>query len=89
MGLIAKTRLMEELSMKRQHLFTAVIEREDDMYVAISPELDIASQGSTVEEARDNLIEAIELFLEVADPSEIEGRLRNEIFITQVGILVG
>lgn len=61
--------------MKRQQMFTAIIEREEDMYVAICPELDIASQGDTVEEARDNLVEAIELFLEVADPSEIEGRL--------------
>ncbi len=75
--------------MKRQQLFTAIIEREDDMYVAICPELDVASQGETVEEARDNLIEAIELFLEVADPTEIEDRLHNEVFVTQVGVLVG
>lgn len=75
--------------MKRQQLFTAVIEREDDMYVALCPELDIASQGDTVEEARDNLIEAIELFLETADPTEIENRLHSEIFVTQVGVLVG
>lgn len=61
--------------MKRQQMFTAIIEREEDMYVAICPELDIASQGDTVEEARDNLVEAIELFLEVADPSEITGHL--------------
>jgi predicted RNase H-like HicB family nuclease len=75
--------------MKRQQLFTAIIEREDDMYVAICPELDVASQGETVEEARDNLIEAIELFLEVADSTEIESRLHNEVFVTQVGVLVG
>lgn len=75
--------------MKRQQQFTAIIEREGDMYVAISPELDIASQGNTVEEARNNLIEAIELFLEVADASEIEGRLHHEVFVTQVGVLVG
>ena len=73
--------------MKRQQLFTAIIEREDDVYVAISPELDIASQGATIEEARDNLIEAIELFLEVTDPAEIEARLHNEVFVTQVGVL--
>jgi predicted RNase H-like HicB family nuclease len=75
--------------MKRQQLFTAIIEREDDIYVALCPELDIASQGETVEEARDNLVEAIELFLEVADPSEIESRLHNEVFVTQVGVVVG
>jgi predicted RNase H-like HicB family nuclease len=75
--------------MKHTHQFTAIIEREGEMYVAISPELDIASQGDTVEEARNNLIEAIELFLEVADPSEIESRLHNEVFVTQVGVVVG
>ena len=42
--------------------FTAVIERDDDWYVALCPELDIASQGTSVEEARRNLIEAIKLF---------------------------
>ncbi|MFB2979248.1 type II toxin-antitoxin system HicB family antitoxin [Microseira sp. BLCC-F43] len=55
--------------------FTAIIEREDDGYVALCPELDIASQGDTVEQARANLIEALELFFEVAEPSEIERRL--------------
>lgn len=74
---------------KKQQQFTAIIERERDWYVATSPELDIASQGTTVEEARNNLIEAIELFLETADPSEIQERLHAEIFITQVGVLVG
>ena len=42
----------------------AIIEREDDAYVALCPELDIASQGDTVERARTNLIEALELFFE-------------------------
>jgi predicted RNase H-like HicB family nuclease len=49
-----------------------VIEREDDWYVALCPELDVASQGRTIEEARNNLKEAIELYLESADPSEIQ-----------------
>ena len=57
-----------------RHL-TATIEREDDMYVALCPELDIASQGYTVAEARDNLKEALELFLEVASDAEIRRRL--------------
>jgi predicted RNase H-like HicB family nuclease len=69
--------------------FTAVIEREDDGFVALCPELDIASQGDTVEEARQNLIEAIEFFLEEADPSEVQQRLQSEIFITQVLVPVG
>ena len=55
---------------------TAIIEREDDMYVALCPELDIASQGDSVTEARDNLKEALELFFETAAKPEIRRRLR-------------
>lgn len=61
--------------MKQLQHFTGIIEREEEGYVALCPELDIASQGDTVEEARSNLIEAIELFFEVADPSEIRDRI--------------
>ena len=53
---------------------TAVIEREGDGYVATCPELDVVSQGGTVEEARWNLLEAVEGFFEVASPSEIKRR---------------
>ena len=69
--------------------FTAIIEREVGGYVSLCPELDIASQGDTVEEAKTNLTEAIELFLEVADETEIKSRLRTEIFITQLEVTVG
>lgn len=55
---------------------TAIIEREDDGFVALCPELDIASQGSSVEEARSNLVEALSLFFEVAEESEVACRLR-------------
>lgn len=75
--------------MKRVQQFTGIIEREGDGYVSLCPELDIASQGSTVEEARRNLIEALELFFETASPSEIENRLHNEIFITRLEIAIG
>lgn len=75
--------------MKKMQQFTAFIEREEDGYVSLCPELDIASQGDTVEEARANLIEAIELFFEVADPSEIASRLKSEIFITRLEVSVG
>jgi predicted RNase H-like HicB family nuclease len=75
--------------MKQTRQLTAIIEREDDGYVALCPELDIASQSDTVEEARRNLVEALELFFEVADPSEVERRLHNEIFVTRVEIPVG
>ena len=53
---------------------TAIIERESNCYVALCPELDIASQGATVDEARDNLKEALELFFEVASPAEVQRR---------------
>jgi predicted RNase H-like HicB family nuclease len=75
--------------MKATRQLTAIIERDGGTYVALCPELDIASQGGTVEEARQNLIEALELFFEVADPSEIERRLPEEFFITRIEIPVG
>ena len=55
---------------------TAIIEREGEDYVALCPELDIASQGATVNEARDNLTEALELFFECASSKERTERLR-------------
>lgn len=76
--------------MKHIQQFTGIIEREGDGYVALCPELDIASQGDTVEEARNNLIEALELFFECADISEIERRLRkHELFVTRLEVAVG
>ncbi len=68
---------------------TAIIEREGGGYVSLCPELDIASQGDTIEQARDNLREALELFFESASTEEIKRRLRNDVFVTQVEIAVG
>lgn len=65
--------------MKSTQQFTAIIEREGDGYVSLCPELDIASQGDNIEEARQNLIEALELFFETADPSEIKNRLHSAL----------
>jgi predicted RNase H-like HicB family nuclease len=45
-------------------VFTAVLHREDDLYVAECPEIGTVSQGATVEEAVANLREATELYLE-------------------------
>jgi len=75
--------------MGTKRLLTAIIEREGDGYVALCPELDVASQGDTVEKARANLTEALELFFETADPTEIEGRLKGEVFVTQLEVSVG
>jgi len=68
---------------------TAIIEREDNGYVALCPELDIASQGDSIEEARENLREALELFFETASPEEVERRLHGEVYITSLEIAVG
>ncbi|HEX7998365.1 MAG TPA: type II toxin-antitoxin system HicB family antitoxin [Pyrinomonadaceae bacterium] len=68
---------------------TATIWREDDGFVALCNELDIASQGDSIEEARANLKEAIELFLETAHPKEIDQRLNSEIYITTLEVNVG
>lgn len=72
---------------KRQ--LTAIIEREGDRYVALCPELDIASQGTSIEQARANLKEALELFFETADPVEIKTRLHDDIFVTRVEVAIG
>ena len=65
------------------HSYTAILEKEGDMYVSLCPELDVASQGVTVEEATANLKEAVELFLECADAEEIKRRLHTEVFVTR------
>jgi predicted RNase H-like HicB family nuclease len=72
-----------------QRQLTAIIEREGDGYVSLCPEYDIASQGSTIEEARENLREALELFFEAASPDEVRTRLREEVYVTQVEVVVG
>jgi predicted RNase H-like HicB family nuclease len=73
--------------MNRQ--LTAIIGREGDGYIALCPELDIASQGDTIESARNNLKEALELFFETASPEEIKQRLHEEIYVTRLEVAVG
>ena len=74
--------------MQQSRRLTAIIERERDGYVALCPEVDVASEGASLEEARANLIEALTLFFETADPSEVE-RLHSDLFVTQVEVPVG
>ncbi len=73
--------------MNRQ--LTAIIEREGDGYVSLCPELDIASQGDSIESARENLREALELFFECASPEEVRERLHGEVYVTQLEVAVG
>ena len=75
--------------MRQTRRLTAIIEREGDGFVALCPELDVASQGNTLSKAKDNLAEAVELFLEVADHAEIESRLHSEVYVTSLEVAVG
>jgi predicted RNase H-like HicB family nuclease len=76
-------------SVQRVQRVTAVIERESDGYVALCPELDIASQGNTIEEARNNLQEALALFMETASPEEITERFHSEVYVTGLDLAFG
>lgn len=69
--------------------FTAIIEREGDGYVSFCPEIDVASQGATVQEASANLREAVELFFETASADEISQRSHDEVYVTRLEIPVG
>ena len=79
----------KKISMNSFQNFTAIIEKESNGYVSLCPELDIASQGNSIEEAKYNLQEAIELFLEHASKEEITSRLKTDVFITNMQIEVG
>ncbi len=68
---------------------TAIIEREGEMFVALCPEFDVASQGDTIEQARRNLAEALELFFECASAEEIKRRRLSEVYVTQVEVTIG
>lgn len=71
------------------HTFTVLIQKEDDGFVALCPELDIASQGDSIPQARENLKEAVELFFETADSTEVEQRWNTETYITSLEVKVG
>ena len=58
--------------------FPAVVTKEEKLYVAHCPEVDVTSQGHTIEEALDNLKEALELYLE-DEKAEIPKRLMTPL----------
>ena len=74
-------------SMQKQ--LTVIITHEEDGYVSLCPEFDIASQGESIEEARENLREALELFFETASSEEIQTRLHEEVYVTRMEVAVG
>jgi predicted RNase H-like HicB family nuclease len=63
---------------------TAVIEREEDWFVATCPELGVASQGRTLEEAERMVKEAVGLLLAEADEAEIQRRLNRGVKVTEL-----
>jgi predicted RNase H-like HicB family nuclease len=72
-----------------KYQLTAIIEREEDGNAALGPELDVSSQGESVEQARENLREALELFFESAPAEEITRRLAFEMYVTQLEVSAG
>lgn len=71
--------------MKRR--FTAVINKEDNWYVAHCVELDVVSQGKTIEEAKANLKEAVELYLESFGEDDYPGS-KDEIILSPFEVVV-
>jgi predicted RNase H-like HicB family nuclease len=67
---------------------TAVLIREDEGFVALCPELDVASQGESVEEAKANLREAVELFFECASAEEVRDRLASESYVSSLEVSI-
>ena len=74
--------------MKDKKELTAIIQQEGEGYVALCPEIDIVSQGDTIEAARINLIEALELFFELASKEEIKYRQHKKVLVTQVEVAI-
>jgi predicted RNase H-like HicB family nuclease len=71
-----------------KHTLTAILTREDSGFVALCPEVDVASQGTTVEEAKANLKEAVKLFFECASECEVRQRMTSESFISSLEVQV-
>jgi predicted RNase H-like HicB family nuclease len=67
---------------------TAVLIREGDGFVALCPEIDVASQGDSVEEAKANLREAVELFFECASAEELKDRFASESYVSSLEVSV-
>ena len=70
--------LSSDLSVK----YSAVIRKGEKQYVALCPELDVVSQGYTIDEALENLTEAVELYLE----DEPAASPTSQVFVTQIEV---
>ncbi len=71
------------------HGLIAVIRRQDDAWISWCPEIDIASQGDTIEQAKANLKEVVELYVETAKESEIKELLGVEMYVSSFEVNVG
>ena len=67
-------------------MITVSVIQDDDVYISHCLDYDIASQGSTSQEAIDNIKEAVALFLESASPKEIQSRLERRGHIEQLKV---
>jgi len=79
----------QEPSYVKPHSFTAIVQKDHDAWISLCPELDVASQGESIEEAKANLREAVELFLETASPKELDQRFRSETYLSQLEVNLG
>ncbi|GBE19611.1 hypothetical protein BMS3Abin17_00335 [archaeon BMS3Abin17] len=70
--------------MEKQTDFTVIVKKGEKQFVALCPELDVVSQGYTVEESINNLKEACELYIE--EMGMPEGISSGDIIVTQFGI---
>lgn len=70
------------------YTFSAIVEKEGKFFVALCPELDVASQGKSVDAALANLKEALGLYLETASPKELKAALSSRPLITTLEVTV-
>jgi predicted RNase H-like HicB family nuclease len=68
---------------------TAILEREGDGFVSLCPEVDVASQGDTIEHAWTNLQEASKVFFETVSEIEVAEPLSGEVYVTTLEVAVG
>ena len=64
--------------------YNVVITKEEDMYVALNPDTGVVSQGESIEEASENIREALHLYLE--ESQEEDEQTSSEAFLTTVEV---
>lgn len=72
--------------MQDKNSFTAIVRKGEKQFVALCPEVDVVSQGYTIEEAVSNLKGAVELYVEEIGLPEI---VSNETFLVRFDLPIG